>query len=832
MAGDRATNIKINIDIKSAIAKLDTVSNKMRAMGQHAGSAGTAVQNNMNKATSATKKLGDQSAASAVQFSTMANGMLNLSTSAVQTFTSISNLARAENRAKATAVSLERAEDLLARKQLQLNKLVEAGQKGSADYRLILNEVETATHDLAVKTDKLKIEQEAVTDVYMLFFANLSNVGVSTMMIVATMLGAETKLKITNALATKKQIVANKLHAISNWNLGKSLLGSSAMTVNKTAVTWGATFATRAATMATKLLTAALGPVGLIIMGISAALVAYETNFGGFKDAVNGFLGIQTEFNEGVDDGTGAIEEQTEALNAQATAFKDLTIPMQNYITMQETMARQNNDPRELIRLAKLRSTGFSSGVGSPSGGGTGGSYSSGPVSFSGGGSRNGPVQTKIQSQKPALSGGSGNPFGTIDDRVAFYGQTYSQQRDTLLNWIDSTWDNPGTQNAYIKKYWEIFDISNGFTDAKPSKAQDPYENFKNIMSEGLTGMPSKSVYAPGYAGNGSIFNFKNKNNREMIIQAMGVDIGQVANSISIHDAIKKADLTLASEGFQGRGGRTDWLMAKFGGTAANGWMGNATQAYQYQSVRASDKFYQDIRKKDSFTNAGGSQALQQGRLMFGGNITARGYGTRPGTFGQQNVIAGGSRTRQLARMFGADETALAELEGIESLVSGQYEHDPIRAAMFLIKATEIADRRIDRVEKTISDGLGIEFDANSKVGTWTRYGGSRNRPLYSFKSTAKDFMKQIREDIGASSGVSIPSAARLESLALAFNENGSFSNFNNVGITETAKEKLGLTEQAIFDIRFESTRGDRELLNRIRYVEKIEASSSGTSPL
>ena len=50
--------------------------------------------------------------------------------------------------------------------------------------------------------------------------------------------------------------------------------------------------------------------------------------------------------------------------------------------------------------------------------------------------------------------------------------------------------------------------------------------------------------------------------------------------------------------------------------------------------------------------------------------------------------------------------------------------------------------------------------------------------------------------------------------------------------ITGISKEKLGLTEQNVFDIRFNSTRGDRELLNRIRYVEKIEAASSGTSPL
>jgi len=42
----------------------------------------------------------------------------------------------------------------------------------------------------------------------------------------------------------------------------------------------------------------------------------------------------------------------------------------------------------------------------------------------------------------------------------------------------------------------------------------------------------------------------------------------------------------------------------------------------------------------------------------------------------------------------------------------------------------------------------------------------------------------------------------------------------------------LGITEQKVFDIRFESTRGDRELENRMRHIEQQAASSSGTSPL
>ena len=59
---------------------------------------------------------GDKVAASAVNFQTATQGMLNLSTAAVQTFTSISNLDRAHNRAKMSIIAVARAEDLLNNK--------------------------------------------------------------------------------------------------------------------------------------------------------------------------------------------------------------------------------------------------------------------------------------------------------------------------------------------------------------------------------------------------------------------------------------------------------------------------------------------------------------------------------------------------------------------------------------------------------------------------------------------------------------------------------------------------------------------------------------------
>jgi len=57
-------------------------------------------------------------------------------------------------------------------------------------------------------------------------------------------------------------------------------------------------------------------------------------------------------------------------------------------------------------------------------------------------------------------------------------------------------------------------------------------------------------------------------------------------------------------------------------------------------------------------------------------------------------------------------------------------------------------------------------------------------------------------------------------------------TNFNNTEIIEQSKSKLALTNSQIFAIRFNSTRGDAELQDRLRYVDQLESMSSGTSPL
>ena len=311
------SEIKVTVNIKGAVAGF----NNLEQVGTKTTNS---LSKGANKATMQVKQLngeigksGQNATAGAVGFQTMSMGMLNLSTSAVQTFTSLSNLDRVQNRAAASAVGLERAEDLLARKQSQLTKLVEAGNGAGRDAVLIRKEITTATNDLAVKTEKLKIEQGAVTDVYLLFFANIANVGVSTMMVLSNMMSAE-------QIARVKSIVTTKLHTLSTWENLKASRVSAATDLtsigilhSKSAAVVSLTIKTRLLTIATHAYKLALGPIGLAItaIGIGYALMSNSTDEA--TDATNLLAGA----NDGLSESFG---QSNSAMGAQGKILFDL----------------------------------------------------------------------------------------------------------------------------------------------------------------------------------------------------------------------------------------------------------------------------------------------------------------------------------------------------------------------------------------------------------------------------------------------------------------------------------------------------------------------------
>ena len=125
MARNETSRLKITIDIDKATGKIlqfnQTLGNTEKKVQQR----GTA----MRTMATPTNQAGQSAAASAVNFQTFSMGLLNLSTSAVQTWTSISNLDRAVNRHKMSVIAVARAQDLLAKAMTNIESL-----SGNSDY--------------------------------------------------------------------------------------------------------------------------------------------------------------------------------------------------------------------------------------------------------------------------------------------------------------------------------------------------------------------------------------------------------------------------------------------------------------------------------------------------------------------------------------------------------------------------------------------------------------------------------------------------------------------------------------------------------------------------
>ena len=312
MAIDNVT-FRFRIDTAKAEQTLRQLEATVRKLG------GTAVKTGQDMGTLSTKvnQTGNNAAASAVNFQTATQGMLNLSTASVQTFTSISNLDRANNRAKMSVIAVARAEDLLANKIERQNAMRKAGETSSQKYLNISKEIATAEADLIVKKEKMAIEQAAVNDVYMLFVTNIANVVVSSFQTISI-------LNKEIALTTKIKTAALKIHEAATWsNIRaqaahiKSTVAMNITTKIGTAITLGFAGSIKAATVAMKAFAVSHPALIAATAVMTGALIAYEANVLGLKDAINSLLPKQESFKDGVDearDSVGKFDEDLEKL--------------------------------------------------------------------------------------------------------------------------------------------------------------------------------------------------------------------------------------------------------------------------------------------------------------------------------------------------------------------------------------------------------------------------------------------------------------------------------------------------------------------------------------
>ena len=310
MAGRDNVTFSFRIDSARASAAIKELTKALERLN----ATNVKVDRGLKNTQTGITQTGQKAAASAVNFQTATQGMLNLSTAAVQTFTSISNLDRAQNRAKMSIIAVARAEDLLNNKRQRLKEMTEAGITSGGKYANMQREIATAEADLTVKIEKKGIEQGAVNDIYMLFATNIANVTISSMQTLAILDKNDIMLK-------KARVVAQKISNASIFTGAKAAYSNSIATAlqGKAAVVTGA--ATAGLTLKVKALTVAMkgfmasNPVLLAAMVAStAAFAIHESNILGTKDALDELMGVEKDFESQVKGARDGIEDFDDSL--------------------------------------------------------------------------------------------------------------------------------------------------------------------------------------------------------------------------------------------------------------------------------------------------------------------------------------------------------------------------------------------------------------------------------------------------------------------------------------------------------------------------------------
>lgn len=320
MARNEISKLTITIDIDKATGKIVSFNQKIGETERKVRSAGNAMQ----QAGVQAGQMGDQAAAGAVGFQTMAQGMLNVTTSAAQTYTSFTNLASAEHRVATAHIGVARAQDLLNAKQLRLNELQERGQGNSQKAINLTKELTTAKADLIAKNEKLRIEESKLNDVYILFGVNLLNVAVS----LGTTISA---MKMAGFSASGLRIATAKLNYETAGLLSKTAMIPAVMTAAGRSQI-AAAFGTRTLSGAVRGLYLALGPVGWAIAGVTTLLATWDMHlgkvFGSLDEIGRGIFGMSDALSEVESE----LNTTTDAVTGLDTSLKSTAETMKNQI--------------------------------------------------------------------------------------------------------------------------------------------------------------------------------------------------------------------------------------------------------------------------------------------------------------------------------------------------------------------------------------------------------------------------------------------------------------------------------------------------------------------
>ena len=314
----------------------------------------------------------------------------------------------------------------------------------------------------------------------------------------------------------------------------------------------------------------------------------------------------------------------------------------------------------------------------------------------------------------------------------------------------------------------------------------DEDDPFDQLLRQTITESGGKQFKNKDLA---NIFDYHDwSDSRKAAFDKSGVDIGKAADNYSKADAERIGVLQRMASHFQGIGGRANLAIAAVGG--------NATQAYQVKSVNWARKreWKANLARGDSFVNGLGGLMLNVINKLKGGSMI---YSS-----GHRNLL----RNKRMTGISGSDIIDEAIRMGIKSMPEW----------MAMIKEIPDVDKRSEDNMRQAHEVLG------AVAGIAGQY--------VSMVNTAKSAIGFSSTTLGKAHAAGFSGVGLYRNISLLAATKR--TNFNNTEIIEESKSKLSLTNSQTFAIRFNATRGDTELQDRFRYVDQLEAMSSGTSPL
>jgi hypothetical protein len=362
MVSGREVTFRFKIDLTRFDAKAQEAVRHLQKLQQQSGNAASG----FDRLGQAAGRAGQQSAASAVNFQTATQGMLNLSTAAVQTYTSISNLDRANNRAKQSIIAVARAEDLLNNKIERRNQMEEKGIVSGMKYANIQREIATAEADLVVKKEKMAIEQAAVNDVYMLFATNVANVTISSLQTLGVLLGTNNLKTYALAAGTKVLSVATRSYTVDALTASKAAGAWTGATSMGALAAIRATYATHGLTAALKVMTASFAPLLIATAALTAAWAIHESDILGTKTALDKYLGVQDNFKTSVDAARDSMDQYNVSLSGNGDALDEL--PKRYDLVLQRIKELRKESGLATLNIKDLNRNVAQTGILSPSG--------------------------------------------------------------------------------------------------------------------------------------------------------------------------------------------------------------------------------------------------------------------------------------------------------------------------------------------------------------------------------------------------------------------------------------------------------------------------------